>query len=423
MSNPTVVIGAGPIGLAAASHLLERGVDTVVLEAGPSVATSIREWAHVQLFSNWRSVIDGASTRRLEAATWTAPDLSGFPTGGELVTEYLEPLAATMPDQIWFGHRVTAISRDGLDKVVTRGREAVPFLLRVDTPTGPRELKADQVIDASGTWTSPNPMGSSGLAAHGEAELSDHIEYGMPDVLGRSRSRYSNRRVLVVGAGHSAAGVLLDLAELTADAPETAAIWAIRRPDAGKVYGGLADDELEERGKIGAQLQDRVSAGTVELITGFRVSDLKRTSDGIEVTGVGPDGISSKSVVVDEIIAATGQRPDPAFTRELRLDVDPWLEAPRALAPLIDPNEHSCGTVPPHGVDELSHPEPGFYTVGIKSYGRAPTFLLATGYEQVRSVAAAIAGDWESARNVELCLPESGVCGVADPLIEEAGCC
>lgn len=227
----------------------------------------------------------------------------------------------------------------------------------------------------------------------------------MPDVLGRFRYRYADKRVLVVGAGHSAAGVLLDLADLSTGAPNTHPIWAIRRPDAGKVYGGLADDELAERGKIGAQLQDRVDAGIVELLTGFRVSELKRTKGGVEVTGVTPDGRSSRSIVVDEIIAATGQRPDPTLTRELRLDLDPWLEAPRALAPLIDPNIHSCGTVPPHGVDELSHPEPDFYTVGIKSYGRAPTFLLATGYEQVRSVAAAIADDWEAAHRLELSLP------------------
>ena len=101
---------------------------------------------------------------------------------------------------------------------------------------------------------------------------------------------------------------------------------------------------------------------------------------------------------VDRIIAATGQRPDVSLTRELRLDLDPWLESARALGPLIDPNEHSCGSVPPHGHRELAHPEASFYTAGIKSYGRAPTFLLLTGYEQARSIAAAIAG--KATRNV-----------------------
>jgi hypothetical protein len=110
------------------------------------------------------------------------------------------------------------------------------------------------------------------------------------------------------------------------------------------------------------------------------------------------------------VIGATGFRPDLSLLGELRLDLDDRVEAARALAPLIDPNVHSCGSVPPHGVDELTHPDDGVYVVGMKSYGRAPTFLLRTGYEQVRSIAAALAGDWEAARRVELVLPETGVC-------------
>src|SRR5438132_12238402 len=123
---------------------------------------------------------------------------------------------------------------------------------------------------------------------------------------------------------------------------------------------------------------------------------------------------------IDEIVCATGFRPDLVLTRELRLDLDPAVEAPSALAPLIDPNVHSCGSVPPHGAEELKHPESDFYTVGMKSYGRAPTFLLLTGYEQVRSVVAAIAGDWESARDVQLVLPETGVWSASAPRGEAA---
>jgi len=137
---------------------------------------------------------------------------------------------------------------------------------------------------------------------------------------------------------------------------------------------------------------------------------------------------------VDRIVVATGQRPDPAMTRELRLELDPWLECTRALGPLIDPNLHSCGSVSPHGHRELSHPEPGFYTIGVKSYGRAPTFLLLTGYEQARSVAAAIAGDMQAADNVHLVLPDTGICqtdfdeeegasGCAPVTAKAASCC
>ena len=140
-------------------------------------------------------------------------------------------------------------------------------------------------------------------------------------------------------------------------------------------------------------------------MTGFATTSVVSTCAGVLVRSadqeIGP---------FDEIIAATGFRPELTLTSELRLDLDPVVEAPRALAPLIDPNVHSCGTVPPHGVEELSHPEPGYYAVGMKSYGRAPTFLMMTGYEQVRSVAAALTGDDAAARRIELQLPETGVC-------------
>ena len=116
-----VIIGGGPTGLAAASHLLERGIDTIALEAGGAAGNTIREWSHVRLFSNWRSVVDGASVRRLDSIGWSMPDPGSYPTGGDIVNLYLEPLAATMTEQVWFNHRVTEISRDGLDKVVSGG--------------------------------------------------------------------------------------------------------------------------------------------------------------------------------------------------------------------------------------------------------------------------------------------------------------
>jgi hypothetical protein len=141
-------------------------------------------------------------------------------------------------------------------------------------------------------------------------------------------------------------------------------------------------------------------------------------------------------VTVDELVVATGLRPDFSYLREVRLALDPAVECPPALAPLIDPNIHSCGTVRPHGARELAQPEPGFYFAGIKSYGRAPTFLMLTGYEQVRSIAADIVGDREAAEKVELVLPETGVCSGPGPVANlvsapglggsidvEAGCC
>ncbi|MFF0579315.1 FAD-dependent oxidoreductase [Streptosporangium saharense] len=399
---PVVVIGAGPVGLAAAAHLTERGLDFVVLEAGERVGASIARWGHVRVFSPWKYDIDSAARRLLEADGWRAPDEEWLPTGAELVEDYLAPLARLFGDRVRTGAKVTAISRLGYDRVRTAGRERAPFLIRL---ADGGELQARAVIDASGTYATPNVLGASGLPAHGEADAADLVDHALPDVLGADRDRYAGRHVLVVGAGHSAATTLLALAQL-ADTPIT---WAIRAGDAARAYGGGEADALPARGALGTRLHAHVESGRIRLVTGFFTHAVERDGEQVRVISRDPSG-HERSVTADRIVSATGYRPDHTVADELRLDLDPILGSTRALAPLIDPNAHSCGTVPPHGADELAHPEDGYYAVGVKSYGRAPTFLLATGYEQARSVVAALAGDWQAARDVRLDLPETGVC-------------
>jgi thioredoxin reductase len=404
------VIGAGPVGLAAAAQLASRDLDFVVLEAGEAVASSVADWAHVRLFSPWRFNIDATARDLLVRQGWVEPDPDLLPTGGDLIERYLAPLAAhpRVAPHVRLGVAVTAIARQGLDKVRTAGRESAPFALRLSDGS---ELLASAVIDASGTWRSPNPLGGNGLAAYGETEAyaSGRVFNGMPDVMGRLRQQFAGRTVAVAGAGHSATGTLLALAELTE--PDTSIHWLVRAGDTMRAYGGGESDALPARGAIGARVRALVGSGRVTVHTGFFVQEV--TADAI----VAADG---RKVVADVIVNATGARPDHALATELRLDLDPILSSTRALAPLIDPNHHSCGTVPPHGVDELAQPEPGFYVVGAKSYGRAPTFLLATGYEQVRSVVAAMAGDWAAARDVRLELPETGVCSSGATLAVDA---
>jgi thioredoxin reductase len=408
---PVVVIGAGPVGLAAAAHLLERNLDPLVIERGDRVAASVSAWGHVRFFSPWRYSIDRAAASLLESTGWISPDPDTYPTGADLVTRYLQPLAnhPALRDRIRTGTEVTSITRDGFDKMKTPGREDAPFLVSTRTATGEeQQIFARAVIDASGTWTSPNPLGASGQPALGERSLQHRIAYGIPDVLGGARARYAGKRVLVVGSGHSAFNVLLDLVDLAANAPGTDIAWAIRKPAerTATLFGGGINDALPARGELGERVRHLVEGGNLRLVTGMRITRLAETPVGIIVSG--SDGMDLPPV--DEIIAATGFRPDLTPLAELRLALDPAVESPAALAPLIDPNLHSCGSVPPHGAVELGHPEHDFYIVGMKSYGRAPTFLMLTGYEQVRSVAAAIAGDWESARDVQLVLPETGVC-------------
>jgi thioredoxin reductase len=319
---------------------------------------------------------------------------------------------------------VTAISREGFDKVKTKGREASPFVVRYTDASGDvQEVKARAIIDASGTWSQPNPLGANGLPAIGEVENRARISYGIPDVLGAERPRYSGRRVMVVGAGHSAANSLLSLAELAKQNPETRLVWTVRGANLTRVFGGGAVDALPARGELGTALRKLQVSGGLEMVHEFRIVRIERAGEQLTVVGLDTRGKESRIDGVDEIICATGQRPDYSIASELRLKLDPWLESSEALGPLIDPNEHSCGTVRPHGHRELAHPEPGFYTAGVKSYGRAATFLLATGFEQVRSIAAALAGDFEAADRVELDLPETGVCGIGGDVIAGGSCC
>jgi thioredoxin reductase len=417
---PVVVIGAGPVGLAAAAHLIAKGETPLILEAGESVGASVRKWGHVRIFSPWRYNVDSASAALLEASGWARPDGDAHPTGRELVERYLEPLAAVpaLRPHLRLRTRVVGVSRVGMDRTKTSGRSGVPFLVRVDTEGVLSELKARAVVDASGTYGSPNPLGATGLPAIGEAGVADRVFYGIPDVLAAHRARYARRRVLVVGSGHSAFNALLDLATLAEDEPDTRILWAVRRPDFDGIFGGGTNDQLEERGRLGSRVRGLVQRGVLEIVPGFSMTRLESTPKGVvahsDRRALGP---------VDEIVATTGFRPDVSMLRELRLELDPIVESPAVLAPLIDPNVHSCGSVPPHGAEELRQPEQDFYIVGMKSYGRAPTFLMLTGYEQVRSVACALTGDMEGARDVQLVLPETGVCSLDTVAAEGSACC
>lgn len=421
---PVAIIGAGPVGMAAAAHLIARGMTPVLLERGRQVGASVADWGHVQLFSPWRYNIDSAAAKLLEETGWERPDDDVVPTGRDLVNAYLSPLAAhpKIAPALLLQATVEAVVRQGRSRLGSEGRSDAPFELVWRDKQGRRQrLTARAVIDASGTWTDPNPMGLDGLPVEGEAENTDRIAYGIPDAKGAASDLYAGKRVLVVGAGHSAINAVLDLLDLQDHAPDTKVFWATRNGGIARLLGGGLNDQLPGRGQLGLAAVAALKSGRLSLLSPYAAKEITRNAGGLTVSGE----LAGKPhrLDLDRIIVATGFRPDLAPLRELRLALDPIVEAPVALAPLIDPNLHSCGTVPPHGVVELEHPEKDFFIAGMKSYGRAPTFLMATGYEQVRSIAAELAGDFAAARNVRLVLPETGVCFSDRITGVLSGCC
>lgn len=410
---PVAIIGAGPIGLAAAANLAERGENFILLESGPQVGHNISDWGHVRLFSPWQYNVDKAAARLLSKQGWIAPSPEVLPTGLELLEKYLLPLAdlPEIKSQLILKSKVLGISRKDTDKMKSELRETHPFVIYAEVNGNMQSYEAKAVIDASGTWGHSNPLYANGLWTSEEQLLNKNIYYGIPNIQGIDKGRYIGKSIAVVGGGHSALNTLLDLAQLKEVDPNMKIVWIMRKNRVEDAYGGEANDQLEARGELGSRIHKLVNSKQLQVITPFKIHKLSRSDGKITISGKNKEEITDLTGI-DEIIVNTGSRPDFSFLRELRLSIDPATESIETLAPLIDPNVHSCGTVRPHGERELRHSEKDFYIVGMKSYGRAPTFLMATGYEQVRSVVAYLSGDYEAALKVELDLPETGVCSI-----------
>ena len=419
---PVAIIGGGAVGLAAAAHLVKRKQSFILFEAGKSVGANILDWGHVKVFSPWKYNIDKAAEELLLQNNWQSPDKELLHTGKEFYDNYLFSLSnhPSIKPFIHINSNVVSVGRKNMDKMKTKDREQQPFVLQVQQDGINKLVEAKAVIDATGTWNNANPIGSGGMFAFGELENKDKIFYGIPDVLGKHKNRYKSKNILVVGGGHSAINSILELNKLQDEFPETTIHWILRKNNIKEVYGGQENDALPARGALGIKIEQLINDDKLSIYTPFQIQKIRKQEKKLTLIGTQHE-VRKALTDIDEIISNTGSRPDISFLREVRVEVDAIVESVPAIADLIDPNLHSCGTVRPHGELELQQKEKDFYVVGMKSYGRAPTFLMATGYEQVRSIVAALAGDMEAARKVELDLPETGVCNSGSD--EGIACC
>ena len=391
--NSMAVIGAGPIGLEAVSAALELGFDAHLFERG-EVGAHPLAWGHVTMFTPWRMNLGPTSKRRLEAAGWTAPDPGSLPTGLELVERYLQPLAS-LPDlapRVHTHAQVVHISRRGMlkgDAIGSSERREHPFRLLVRDQGGRESfLHAFSVIDASGVYGQPNWAGDGGIPGRGELYLAPQMAYHVDDVLGLRRARYAGKRTLVIGSGASAATVVSDLATLAAGAPGTTAVW-VTRDAAAQLYADVADDPLPARRALYARARSCVS-GEIPAVThvggavveGFEFNSATHRYRVQLVLGDQP-----RIEEADQVIVNTGFGPDNSIYRELQVHECYASRGPMKLsAALLGAGAADCLSVPAFGADVLANPEPDFYILGNKSYGRSPHFLLETGYRQVTDV-------------------------------------
>ncbi len=388
------VLGAGPIGLECLLRAREAGWDAHVYESG-RVGESVRRWGHVRMFSPWRMNVSAAGKA---AVGLEDLDPDALPTGAEYVTRYLEPLAASplLAGRVHPGTEVVAVSRGTLlkgDAIATDARRRPPFRVLLRDGDGERVEEADVVVDATGTYATPNRLGPGGIPAVGERSARG-IEHRIPDIEGRDRTAFAGRRTLVVGAGHSAATAIVALEALARETPRTRVVW-VTRSEEERPVPEVAADPLAERARI-AGAANRVAGdgeGWLERLRGTHVDALHEAGFGYRVKMGGPAG--ERTLDVDRVLALVGYRPDPDLARELQVQTCWATEGtyPLAAALLSRAGEGSDCLETGRDLDAstLRHPEPGFFTLGIKSYGRNPDFLLEVGFKQVDNLLTSIA--------------------------------
>jgi thioredoxin reductase len=392
------ILGAGPIGLEAALYAATLGHEVTVLERGRA-GENLTRWGHVTLFSPWRMNHTPLGKRVLESTgvrDWPADE--SYQTGLELLRSYLLPLSTSplLRGRILEQHQVLAIGKDHLlkgERIADTSRLDSPFRILARSLSGEKIFRADRILDTTGTYGCPNRLGSGGISATGETDAQDRISYDLDDPLGRDRERYAGKRTLLVGCGYSAATSLKAMRRLAAEAAGTSVLWVTRSTE-DRPYPILADDPLPGRAALVEEANRIASegAGSIQRLPGREVESVRSLEDGsLEVHLSTTKG--GEHYQVDRILANVGYQPDRALYAELQIHECYASSGPMKLAAaLLSQGSADCLSVGGQGAETLLNPEPGFFILGSKSYGRNSTFLLRAGFEQVRDAFRLIQG-------------------------------
>ncbi|MDH4044446.1 MAG: NAD(P)-binding domain-containing protein [Gemmatimonadota bacterium] len=395
-----IVVGAGPIGLEAAAAAVAAGHAVTVLERG-DVADHVRQWGHVQLFTAFGMNSGPAGRALLEAAGVLLPADGEHLSGATWRERYLLPLAAALRDQVRLetGATVRHVSRPHLLKSDAVGetsrRAADGFRVFFDQHHGEHVLDADAVLDCSGTWGTPNWLGPGGAPALGERALRSAICYHPPDVLFAEFDRYGGRHVCLVGNGDSAATTVLALAQLAETVAGTRVTW-VTRTGGGRPVAARPDDPLPGRRSVVALANAVATAGgdVVRWIRDAQIVEITKDAKGFALRLETRDGEWVEQA--DEVIANIGYEPDDSLYRALQVHECYASRAPMKLSAALSAASGKggadCLDLGGFGPDVLKNPEPDFFILGAKSYGKTSAFLLRTGYEQVRDVMGLIGG-------------------------------
>lgn len=395
MDPPRIaILGAGPIGLEAALYAAALQLPFAVYEAG-HVGEHLQRWGHVRLFSPFGM----NSTLLGRAAVGECPPDNELLTGRDFVASYLEPLAASpqLRERLQTQTRVVAVGRRGFLKHeapgdVRRGQQ--PFRLLLRTADGRERLEeADAVLDCTGTYGQHRHMGDAGIPAAGETALATRIAYGLEDVLGEQKGLYADKTTIVVGGGYSAATTVCNLAALAEKHPSTWVVWLARKAGTQPIRR-IANDPLRERDRLAARanmLATRAD-GCVEFHAPVAIDAVASEGRDAGWTVQGRRDGKAMTWQADRLIANVGYTPDNGPYRELQVHECYASLGPMALAAALLKNSSAdCLAAPPQGPATLRNPEPRFFILGAKSYGRNSTFLLRAGHAQVRDAFALIA--------------------------------